>query len=162
MCNGPPLLSQRGRNNSHDIVFPTQIKNSGEFRKELTAMLVGFNWLKCWKSRILKGLTVNHRTIPWLVYKLVGFCLSSCRKFLPLFKEGKEHDCTMWAMQGVRVGAVVKIVWSEQRANNFGYHKRLNAQRWWVVPAAVSPLLVRRTVRYAYMRTARDKSHSFG
>ena len=37
---------------------------------------------------------------------------------------GNEHDRALWAMQGVRVGAVVKIVRSEQRANNFGYHKR--------------------------------------
>ena len=37
---------------------------------------------------------------------------------------GKEHDRRRWRMQEVWVGVAVKIVRSEQRANNFGYHKR--------------------------------------
>ena len=66
----------------------------------------------------------------------VGFCLSllfhlneELNLLLLLFPnefgtKGKEHNRRLWRMQGVRVGAAVKIVRSEKRANNFGYRKR--------------------------------------
>ena len=37
---------------------------------------------------------------------------------------GYEHDRILWMIQGVFIGVAVKIVRSEQRANNFGHRKR--------------------------------------